>query len=257
MRQVVLDTETRGLEPEQGHRIIEIGCVELINRRKTGRKFHRYLRPDRLIDRAAQHVHGITDEFLAQQPRFAEVVDELLEFVNGAELVIHNAAFDIAFLDAELKRLPGPERRMGDLCTVIDTLPLARQMHPGQRNSLDALCKRYDVDNSHRELHGALLDAQILLDVYLAMTGGQTALVLGEVSEIHVSVSHEPTAAARPRGVLRVVRASDDEVAAHERILGVIDKLSGGKTVWRREALSPPRPVAEELRNDMPVPVPA
>jgi DNA polymerase-3 subunit epsilon len=209
MRQVVLDTETTGLEPEQGHRVIEIGCVELINRRKTGRKFHRYLRPDRPIDRAAQHVHGITDEFLSQQPRFAEVVDELIEFVSGAELVIHNAAFDIAFLDAELQRLPGPARKMSALCTVIDTLPLARQMHPGQRNSLDALCKRYDVDNSHREL------------------------ILGEVAEINVSVSHEPTAAARPRGVLRVVRASDDELAAHERILGVIDKISGGKTVWR------------------------
>ena len=247
MRQVVLDTETTGLEPEQGHRVIEIGCVELVNRRKTGRKFHRYLRPDRLIDRAAQHVHGITDEFLAQQPRFADVVDELLEFVNGAELVIHNAAFDIAFLDAELKRLPGPVRRMGELCSVIDTLPLARQMHPGQRNSLDALCKRYGVDNSHRELHGALLDAQILLDVYLAMTGGQTALVLGEVTELHVSVAYEPAAAARPRGVLRVVRASDDELAAHERLLQVIDKMSGGKTVWRRE----------DAREQMPVAVPA
>ena len=189
MRQVILDTETTGLEPEQGHRIIEIGCVELVNRRKTGRTFHRYLRPDREIDRAAQQVHGITNEFLAQQPRFADVVDELIEFISGAELVIHNAAFDIAFLDAELQRLPGPARRMRDLCTVIDTLPLARQMHPGQRNSLDALCKRYSVDNSHRELHGALLDAQILLDVYLAMTGGQTALILGEVTEIHVSVS--------------------------------------------------------------------
>lgn len=257
MRQVVLDTETTGLEPEQGHRVIEIGCVELINRRKTGRRFHRYLRPDRLIDRAAQHVHGITDDFLAQQPRFPEIVEELLEFVSGAELVIHNAAFDIAFLDAELQRLPGQARRMGDLCTVIDTLPLARQMHPGQRNSLDALCKRYEVDNSHRELHGALLDAQILLDVYLAMTGGQTALVLGEISEIHVSVSHEP-AAARPRGVLRVVRASDDELAAHERVLVVIDKISGGKTVWRREAISAPRVAGnEELRGHMPVPVPA
>ena len=257
MRQVVLDTETTGLEPEQGHRVIEIGCVELINRRKTGRRFHRYLRPDRLIDRAAQDVHGITDAFLAQQPRFPEIVDELLEFVNGAELVIHNAAFDIAFLDAELQRLPGPARRMGDLCTVIDTLPLARQMHPGQRNSLDALCKRYDVDNSHRELHGALLDAQILLDVYLAMTGGQTALVLGEITEIHVSVSHEP-AAARPRGVLRVVRASDDEVAAHERILIAIDKVSGNKTVWRREAFSVRRTTdSEPVRDELPVPVPA
>jgi DNA polymerase-3 subunit epsilon len=244
MRQVVLDTETTGLEPEQGHRVIEIGCVELVNRRKTGRKFHRYLRPDRAIDRAAQHVHGITDEFLAQQPRFAEVVDELIEFVNGAELVIHNAAFDIAFLDAELQRLPGPGRRMCDLCTVIDTLPLARQMHPGQRNSLDALCKRYSVDNSHRELHGALLDAQILLDVYLAMTGGQTALILGEVTEINVSVSHEQATAARPRGVLRVVRASDDDLAAHERILAAIDKVSGGKTVWRKREADSGWPIA-------------
>ena len=258
MRQVVLDTETTGLEPEQGHRVIEIGCVELINRRKTGRRFHRYLRPDRPIDRAAQDVHGITDAFLAQQPRFAEIVDELLEFVNGAELVIHNAAFDIAFLDAELQRLPGAARRMGDLCTVIDTLPLARQMHPGQRNSLDALCKRYDVDNSHRELHGALLDAQILLDVYLAMTGGQTALVLGEVTEIHVSVSHEPAAAGRPRGVLRVVRASDDELAAHERILIAIDKISGNKTVWRREAIGSRRATdSEQMRDELPMPVPA
>jgi len=244
MRQVVLDTETTGLEPEQGHRVIEIGCVELVNRRKTGRKFHRYLRPDRPIDRAAQHVHGITDEFLAQQARFGDVVDELIEFVNGAELVIHNAAFDIAFLDHELKRLPGPARKMTDICTVIDTLPLARQMHPGQRNSLDALCKRYSVDNSQRELHGALLDAQILLDVYLAMTGGQTALVLGEIAELHVSVSHEPTA-ARPRGVLRVVRASDEELAAHERILAVIDKISGGKTVWRNKEADSGWPVAD------------
>src|SRR5688500_2006029 len=238
MRQVVLDTETTGLEPEQGHRVIEIGCVELINRRKTGRSFHRYLRPDRLIDRAAQHVHGITDEFLAQQPRFADVVDELLEFVNGAELVIHNAAFDIAFLDAELKRLPGPVRRMGELCSVIDTLPLARQMHPGQRNSLDALCKRYSVDNSHRELHGALLDAQILLDVYLAMTGGQTALILGEDTAANAQVAFEPVATViRPRGLLKVFRASDDELVAHERMLTAIDKSSGGKTVWKQLVL--------------------
>lgn len=234
MRQVILDTETTGLEPEQGHRIIEIGCVELVNRRKTGRTFHRYLRPDREIDRGAQHVHGLTNEFLAQQPRFADVVEELLEFINGAELIIHNAAFDLAFLDAELKRLPGVPRQVRGLCAVIDTLPLARQMHPGQRNSLDALCKRYSVDNSHRELHGALLDAQILLDVYLAMTGGQTALILGEATEVHVSVSIEPVAAmARPRGVLRIVRATIEELVAHERTLAVIDKISGGKTVWR------------------------
>jgi DNA polymerase III subunit epsilon len=242
MRQVVLDTETTGLEPEQGHRIIEIGCVELINRRKTGRSFHRYLRPDRAIDRGAQQVHGITDEFLAQQPRFGDIVEELLEFIHGAELVIHNAAFDVAFLDAELKRLPGPARRTRDLCAVLDTLPLARQMHPGQRNSLDALCKRYGVDNSRRELHGALLDAQILLDVYLSMTGGQTALVLGESLEEQRAAAFEPIAAIlRPAGGLLVVRASADELAAHDRALAAIDKASGGMTVWRRisEALKP------------------
>lgn len=235
MRQVILDTETTGLEPEQGHRIIEIGCVELVNRRKTGRTFHRYLRPDREVDRGAQQVHGLTNEFLAQQPRFADVVDELIEFVSGAELVIHNAAFDLAFLDWELKRLGGPLRQMSKFCSVIDTLPLARQMHPGQRNSLDALCKRYDVDNSRRELHGALLDAQILLDVYLAMTGGQTALILGESAETQVGIAFEPVARlSRPREGLIVIRASTDELTAHERTLTTIDKVSSGKTVWRK-----------------------
>jgi DNA polymerase-3 subunit epsilon len=237
MRQVILDTETTGLEPEQGHRIIEIGCVELANRRKTGRTFHRYLRPDREVDWGALQVHGITNEFLAQQPRFADIVDELVEFISGSELIIHNAAFDVAFLDAEFKRLPGPLRVVRELCTITDTLPLARQMHPGQRNSLDALCKRYGIDNSRRELHGALLDAQILCDVYLAMTGGQTALVLGEASEVSLQVTFEPVAAApRAVGALRVVRASEEELSAHERILGLIDKVSGGKTLWRRAA---------------------
>ena len=242
MRQIILDTETTGLEPEQGHRVIEIGCVELLNRRKTGRTFHRYLRPDREIDRGAQLVHGITNEFLTQQPRFADVVEELLEFLSGAELIIHNAAFDLAFLDAELKRLPGPSRQMRGLCGVIDTLPLARQMHPGQRISLDALCKRYGVDNSHRELHGALLDAQILVDVYLAMTGGQRALILAEDVEARVDVSFEPLAATvRPLAGLRIVRATADELAAHDRALAVLDKVSGGKTIWRKiqEAVSP------------------
>lgn len=233
MRQIILDTETTGLEPEQGHRIIEIGCVELVNRRKTGRTFHRYLRPDREVDWGALQVHGITNEFLLQQPRFAEVVDELLEFITGGELVIHNAAFDIAFLDAELKRLPGLPRVVRDLCSVVDTLPLARQMHPGQRNSLDALCKRYGIDNSHRELHGALLDAQILADVYLAMTGGQTALILGEETEAHLQVAFEPVPVTiRPVGGLRVVRATEEELTAHERVLAMIDKISGGKTLW-------------------------
>jgi DNA polymerase III subunit epsilon len=234
MRQVILDTETTGLEPEQGHRIIEIGCVELVNRRKTGRTFHRYLRPDRQVDRGALQVHGITNEFLAQQPRFQEVAEELLEFLRGAELIIHNAAFDLAFLDAELKRLPAAPRSIRDLCGVIDTLPLARRLHPGQRNSLDALCKRYAVDNSRRELHGALLDAQILLDVYLAMTGGQTALILSDVSEVRLNVSIESDfSVQRPMGGLRIVRASTEELAAHERALKTIDKSSGGKTIWR------------------------
>lgn len=238
MRQVILDTETTGLEPEQGHRIIEIGCVELLNRRKSGRTFHRYLRPDREVDRGATQVHGLTNEFLAQQPRFADVVEELIEFISGAELVIHNAAFDLAFLDAELKRLPGPLRQVRSICSVIDTLPMARQMHPGQRNSLDALCKRYGIDNSHRELHGALLDAQILLDVYLAMTGGQTALILGEASDTSSDIAFEPVAAIiRPRGLLRVLRASEEELIAHERMLTAIDKSSGGKTIWKQLAL--------------------
>jgi DNA polymerase III subunit epsilon len=234
MRQIILDTETTGLEPEQGHRIIEIGCVEIVNRRKTGRTFHRYLRPDRQIDRGAWQVHGISDEFLAQQPRFADVAEELLEFISGAELVIHNAAFDVAFLDAELKRLPGAARQVSALCSVLDTLALARRMHPGQRSSLDALCKRYDVDNSHRELHGALLDAQILLDVYLAMTGGQTALILGEVTATRADVTSELIPkSVRPAVPLRIVVASEEELAAHERVLAAIDKASAGKTLWR------------------------
>ena len=180
MRQIVLDTETTGLEPELNHRIIEIGCVELLNRRPTGRTFHRYLNPDREIDDGALAVHGISRTDLDGQPRFGEVADELLAFLAGAELVIHNAAFDVAFLEAELARLPGEPRAVTALCQVLDTLALARELHPGQRNSLDALCKRYEVDNSARELHGALLDARILADVYLAMTGGQGALALVE-----------------------------------------------------------------------------
>jgi DNA polymerase-3 subunit epsilon len=233
MRQIIVDTETTGLEPEQGHRIIEIGCVEVINRRATGRTFHRYLRPDREVDPGAMQVHGITNEFLLDKPRFPEVAAELIEFINGAELVIHNAPFDVAFLDAEFKRLPPPLRRVSELCAVLDTLALARKMHPGQRNGLDALCKRYSVDNSHRELHGALLDARILLDVYLAMTGGQSALVLGEETAAGVVTAIQQERAVRPAGQLKVVRASNDELALHERSLATLDKTSGGKTLWR------------------------
>ena len=233
MRQVILDTETTGLEPELGHRVIEIGCIEVVNRRRTGRVFHRYLRPDRDIDPGALQVHGLTAEFLAGQPRFTDVAAEWIEFVRGAELVIHNAPFDVAFLDAELARLPEPPGRVGDLCQVLDTLALARGMHPGQRNGLDALCKRYSVDNSHRDLHGALLDADLLLEVYLAMTGGQGALTLDEGSaatERRVAAKK----AKRPRGTLIVVRASEVELQAHEQRLTALDKSSGGKTVWRK-----------------------
>jgi DNA polymerase-3 subunit epsilon len=233
VRQVILDTETTGLEPELGHRIIEIGCIEVVNRRRTGRVFHRYLCPDRDIDPGALQVHGITLEFLQGQPRFADVAQEWLEFVRDAELVIHNAPFDVAFLDAELGRLPGSPGRVAELCQVLDTLALARQLHPGQRNSLDALCKRYSVDNSQRDLHGALLDADLLLEVYLAMTGGQGALTLDEAAE--TAAANAPARRARrPQGTLVVVRPTVTEIAAHERRLAALDKSSGGKTVWRQ-----------------------
>src|SRR5271155_2030725 len=186
MRQVVLDTETTGLEVEQAHRIIEIGCVELLNRRLTGKTFHRYLNPERDIDEGAESVHGLTRERLAKEPTFLQVHAELLEFIRDAELIIHNAPFDVAFLNAELERIASAVR-ISDLCRVLDTLILARQMHPGQRNSLDALCKRYSVDNSQREYHGALLDARILAEVYLAMTGGQGSLILSAGSDTHRS----------------------------------------------------------------------
>jgi len=232
MRQIILDTETTGLEPELGHRIIEIGCIEVVNRRRTGRVFHRYLCPDREIDPGALQVHGISAEFLRDQPRFAEIAEEWLEFVRGAELVIHNAPFDVAFLDAELALLPEPPGRVADQCQVLDTLALARQLHPGQRNGLDALCKRYAVDNSHRDLHGALLDADLLLEVYLAMTGGQGALTLDE-AETTTESRGKARRAKRPRGTLVVVRATTAELAAHEERLAALDKASGGKTVWR------------------------
>ncbi len=235
MRQIVLDTETTGLEVEQQHRIIEIGCVELNNRRFTGRAFHRYLNPQRDIDEGALQVHGLTLEQLAKEPTFAEIRAEFLDFVRDAELVIHNAPFDIAFLNAELARLEGAAPRITEICTVLDTLALARQMHPGQRNNLDALCKRYSVDNSHREYHGALLDARILAEVYLAMTGGQAKLVLG--AEAGAAPGGRPRSDAANRPVasapLPVVAASEEELVAHEHVLALLDKASGGKTVWR------------------------
>lgn len=233
MRQVVLDTETTGLEVEQDHRVIEIGCVELMNRRLTGRSFHRYLNPQRDIDEGAQQVHGLTRERLAGEPTFSLIHHEFLEFIRDAELIIHNAPFDVAFLNAELKRIAALHR-VADLCRVLDTLALARQMHPGQRNSLDALCKRYSVDNSHREYHGALLDARILAEVYLAMTGGQASLVLSAEPQTDRSRARQAApsrSGSSPRIV--VIKASEEESAAHEHILALLDKASSGKTVWR------------------------
>jgi DNA polymerase III subunit epsilon len=234
MRQIVLDTETTGLEPSLDHRIIEIGCVELLNRRATGRRFHRYLNPDREVDEGALAVHGLTRVDLEREPRFADVARELLEFLAGAELIIHNAAFDVAFLDAELGRLPGEERRIGSLCQVLDSLALAREMHPGQRNSLDALCKRYEVDNSRRELHGALLDAQLLAEVYLAMTGGQGALALGQLpGAARASEAPSVRALVRPPVPLTIVRATEEELTAHESFLDLIARASGSGCLWR------------------------
>ncbi len=232
MRQIVLDTETTGLEPSRGHRIIEIGCVELLNRRVTGSTFHHYLNPERDIDVGAEAVHGLQRADLARQPRFAEVADGLLEFIGDSELVIHNAEFDVAFLDAELLRA-GRSIKMNELCRVLDTLVLAREMHPGQRNNLDALCRRYDVDNSRRELHGALLDARILADVYLAMTGGQVTLALSRSASGSAAVgAGEVRALVRPPAPLRVICATEQELRAHRDMLAVIAKSSGGRCLW-------------------------
>jgi DNA polymerase-3 subunit epsilon len=231
MRQVVLDTETTGLEANAGHRIIEIGCVELVNRRPTRRTFHRYLNPERAVDAGALEVHGIDDDFLATQPRFREVADEFLEFVRGAELVIHNADFDVEFINHELRRLEA-RAEIRDCCQVLDTLALARRMHPGQRNSLDALAKRYSVDNSKRELHGALLDAQILADIYLAMTGGQGSLLLDAGEEQAASDRRAAARIAREGLVLTVFAATVEERTAHAAFLERIRKKCGGTTVW-------------------------
>lgn len=236
MRQIVLDTETTGLEPHLGHRVIEIGCVEVISRKLTGRHYHQYINPEREVDQGAIEVHGITNEFLQDKPRFAAIAAEFWEFVRGAELVIHNAAFDIGFLNHEFARLSrGP---ITDECTVLDTLALARQKHPGQKNSLDALCKRYGIDNSHRDLHGALLDAEILADVYLLMTGGQTALELGSESQTSAQQASGPVSLGRissDRRPLRVIQASAIELEAHQNKLKVIEKASGGNCVWLKQ----------------------
>ena len=241
VRQIILDTETTGLEVNDGHRIIEIGCVELMNRRVTANNFHHYLNPDRIIDAGAQEVHGISNEFLADKARFPDIAGSLLDYLRGAELVIHNAAFDVGFVNRELERA-GYAERLEQICGIVDTVSMARRMHPGQKASLDALCKRYGIDNSNRELHGALLDARLLADVYLAMTGGQSALVLDRES----TGDGAQGASAALEGLrelfeaqavpLRVIRADDEELAAHRERLAGIDKKSGGKLLWKEDA---------------------
>jgi DNA polymerase III subunit epsilon len=228
MRQIILDTETTGLNPRNGDRIIEIGCIELLNRRPTGNSFHHYVNPGRDSELGALAVHGLTTEFLADKPRFADVVDALCDFVKDAEILIHNAAFDVAFLDEELARLERPGFA-GHCARVTDTLAMARELHPGKRNSLDALCERYGVSNAHRTLHGALLDAELLADVYLAMTRGQESLV--------IDIAPRPTTrvgwTAVDRLSLVVVIADDDEIAAHVATLAAIAKESKRMPVWR------------------------
>ncbi|MEO6688000.1 MAG: DNA polymerase III subunit epsilon [Dokdonella sp.] len=232
MRQVILDTETTGLEVQRGHRVIEIGCVELVQRRPTGRTFHYYLNPDRAIDEGARAVTGISDEFLLDKPRFAEIAAEFLDFIEGSEIIAHNAAFDVGFLNAELARTGIERATLADRVQVLDTLALAREKFPGQRNSLDALCKRLGVDNSHRGAHGALLDANLLADVYLALTAGQGALGFeSEAAQIETRVLNASLRiVVRPR----ILRADEVEVGAHDVRLGAIDKASKGACVWKR-----------------------
>jgi len=230
MRQVVLDTETTGLEVSQGHRLIEIGCVEIMHRRTTDQTFHHYINPERDIDAGAQEVHGIRSEDLEDKPKFSTIADDLIQYIKGAELVIHNASFDVGFINAELVRAKHKVTDIRECCTIIDSLSQARKMHPGQINSLDALCKRYKIDNSHRELHGALLDAQILADVYLAMTGGQTTLSLAANSSIHV----RQDASSKERMALKVIYANKDELSSHEVFLNKIQQESQSGCVWMK-----------------------
>jgi len=233
-RIVVLDTETTGLNPLEGHRIIEIGCVELFKRRLTGKRFHVYINPDRIIDEGAIAVHGITNQFLDDKPHFEQIVEDFIAFIKGAELVIHNAPFDVGFINHEFSRLNNKAGTVTDYSEVFDTLAYARKKHPGQRNSLDALCKRYGIDNSHRDLHGALLDAEILADVFLMMTGGQSSLLdegQSGLDESGVNTNHIRVSADRP--ALKVIRCNDEELTAHQQRLEAIEKASGG-CIWNR-----------------------
>ncbi|EJP26800.1 DNA polymerase III, epsilon subunit [Haemophilus sputorum HK 2154] len=239
VRQVVLDTETTGMnmtgQPQIGHNIIEIGAVEVINRRLTGRTFHVYIKPPREVDEEAIRVHGITNEFLQDKPVFAEIADDFLAFIKGAELIIHNAPFDVAFMDQEFSYLKDPPPKTAEICTVTDSLQMARKMYPGKRNNLDALCDRLGIDNSKRVLHGALLDAEILADVFLMMTGGQIALLVDEenataqIGEEVVKMSYDLSNAV-------VLNASDEELSAHETFLALIEKKSKGNCIWLHQA---------------------
>jgi DNA polymerase-3 subunit epsilon len=234
VRRIVLDTETTGLEPAEGHRIIELACLEMDGRRATGRHFHRFVNPERAIDLAATQVHGMTSDDLADKPKFADIVDEFLDFVNGAELLIHNAPFDVAFLNAELALIGRP--KLETLCSVSDTLMMARDLNPGKKNSLDALCERYAVDHSRRTLHGALLDAQLLADCWLAMTRGQETLdimMMADAEAPSVALADAPRSAA-----IIVLRASADELAEHRAMCERIERESKGRCVWMREALA-------------------
>jgi len=235
MRQVVLDTETTGLDPRQGHRIIEIGCVELLNRRLTGNTFHVYINPERLVEVEAIGVHGITNEYLADKPVFTTIAKDFIEFIRGAQLVIHNAPFDVGFMDTEFAKLSGLQSsKTEEMCSILDTLGMARQIHPGQKNNLDALCKRYGIDNSHREKHGALLDAEILADVYLLMTGGQTDLNLsGKNSGEGGAQLENIRRLSTQRKPLKVVLATADELDEHERRLDLVAN-KGGSCIWRQ-----------------------
>ena len=241
MRQIVLDTETTGLEVALGHKIIEIGAIEMIDRKFTGRHFHKYLNPEREIDDGAKEVHGITEAFLADKPKFADVWEELERFLDGAELIIHNAVFDISFLNSEIRALVrqglAPQRKMEDFCGVIDSLAIARQKHPGQKLNLDALCRRYAVDNSQRQLHGALLDAEILADVYLLMTGGQTNLfgAGNNANDDPSGQNDNQMDHSWEIPPLRQIMASVDDLAAHEEMLNLLAERSEDGPVWRRE----------------------
>ena len=237
MRQIVLDTETTGLETSQDHRIIEIGCVEMVNRKLTGRHYHQYINPQRKVDEGAMEVHGITDQFLEDKPLFDAIAPDFFEFVAGADLIIHNAPFDLGFINHETAKLPGNIAAIETGCKIIDTLALARQKHPGQKNNLDALCKRYGVDNSQRDLHGALLDAEILADVYLLMTGGQVNLNINDQSaadsgEINQASNIRRLPDSRPP--LRVITANDHEIARHQAKLDSIEAASGN-CIWQAE----------------------